>query len=157
MDDLSKPLGVVGLSRKQPRKCVKCVRVWEGEGHDQRDMERGGNGSHARAHTEVWHYESWRLLCLTCDVFWSSQRASGERPGESSSEEPQRRSMGARREATSAWTQIIKTAKNRQGQTAEGRSDGCRWSYLSTAGCCCCFTGMFDLHRAESYTSRDCH
>jgi len=37
--------------------------------------------------TMVWHYESWRPLCLTPDVFWSSRWASGEKPGESSAKQ----------------------------------------------------------------------
>lgn len=69
---------------------VNCVCLCEWERVREKDTTREGETGEMDlmpVHTMVWHYESWRLLCLTSDVFWSSQWASGERLDESSAEQ----------------------------------------------------------------------
>ena len=163
--------------------CVCSVCEWVKEQKTERKRERGRERERERervgwggmdlmpVHTPVWHYESWRLLCLTSDVFWSSQWASGERLAESSAEQHTRGAAemlnGSEMRNDSGVNAFIKIAVNRQGRTGEA-NEGCACSaavgdaeVTSAAGaetrhdrvcarCAyCCFTRMFDLHCAE--------
>lgn len=70
-------------------------------------------------YTVLWHYESWRLLNLTSDVFWSSQWASGEGLDDSSAE--RQREATAVLNGSCVWNKsgvnvFIRRAEGRRGE-----------------------------------------
>ncbi len=143
--------------------CKLCVSVWVFERVREKDTATEGVvGVLLPVHTVVWHYESWRPLCVTSDAFWSSQWACGERLDESSAE--QRRGAaealnGSEMRGDSGVNVFIKKAEKRQGRTGERNEDVCQCcnerqeSYLRRLYAVCCGLQFETVHRFLKFTS----